>query len=163
MREGDGRLSSFACVGGERRCDGMASKQWDDAIRRPHLPSLPRFPARVHVLCCAVCASSLSMIGNTRIRCYRQEDAGAPRSRSAVSLCRVGEVAGCNRLLPICEARSGKGSGNMVVLTQFGLQGAGPVRTHPSVNLTPARCRPKRKRAILRPGIFLFQVSGPRW
>jgi hypothetical protein len=102
-----------------------------------------------------------TIMGITRISCYSK----TPAYLIAGRLCHSAALAksqAATTHASYLEARSGKGSGNIVVLAQFGLQGAGPARTHPSVNLTPAKCRPKRSYAILRPGIFLFQVSGPR-
>ena len=98
-----------------------------NAIRRPQLPSLPRFPARVHVL-------FVPPVSQWELRAsFATERTTALLCRPPVSLCRVGEVAGCYAVRKThssyLEARPGKGSGNIVVMTQFGVQGAGPA-TH---------------------------------
>jgi hypothetical protein len=115
-REGAGRRKGdlFLRVRAGVRCDGMGCNNngmmaWD-AIRRPHFAQLAALPcASLHVgKVRSVCASHTTIMGNTRISCYRK-DAGVPDCRSPVSLCRVGEVAGCNHACFLSRTISKRG------------------------------------------------------
>jgi hypothetical protein len=131
------------------RCDGM---QCDKTPTIAQLAALP----------CAsppsVCASSLSM-GTTCILRYRAYHSSTSLPAACVTLPRWR-----SRRLPrkthssYLEARPGKGSGNIVVMTQFGVQGAGPA-THAPV-CQPDTCQMPTQALIRHPSSWHLPLPG---
>lgn len=146
------------------RCNNNNGMMAWDAIRRPHFAQLAAPPCASLGKVRPVCASLTTTMGNTRISCYSRTPAYliAGRLCHSAALAKSQAATTHASYLELSRSEVWKGFWQSRRIGSIWPTRRWPCVHAPACQPEPAKCRPKRSHAILRPGIFLFQLSGPQ-